>query len=103
MDHILKSNLGYMDLKEIRTSPDYQQNTRKKIYPMIRQLGTPSFFVSFSSVGICWKPLVDAIKQIRKKTKKTIKNDIENNDIDSFIRDDLVTCAWYYRNSIFSL
>ena len=35
LDRILKSDIGYMDLKTIRTSPDYHQQTRKKIYAMI--------------------------------------------------------------------
>jgi hypothetical protein len=43
LDHILKSDIGYMDLKTIRMSPDYQRHTCKKIYAMIRQLGPPTF------------------------------------------------------------
>ena len=50
LDRILKLDIGYIDLRTIRTSPDYLQQLRKNIYAMIRHLGPPTFFVSFSSV-----------------------------------------------------
>ena len=103
LDRILRSDIGYMDLKTIRTSPDYHQETRKKIYAMIRQLEPSTFFISFSSMENRWQPLVNALKQIRKRTKKSIEDEIENNEIDSTIKDDPVTCARYYRNRISSL
>ena len=60
---ILKLDIGCMDLRTIRTSPDYLQQLCKKIYVMIRQLGPPTFFVSFSSVEHRWQPLVNALKK----------------------------------------
>lgn len=47
--HILKFEIGYMDLKTSPASPDCHQQMHNKIYAMIQQLGLPSFFVSFSS------------------------------------------------------
>jgi hypothetical protein len=73
LDHILKSNIGYIDLKTIRTSPDYLQHRHKKLYAMICQLGPPTFFVSYSSAEHCWQPLVNALKQIRLNKKKKLK------------------------------
>lgn len=57
LDHILKSDIGYMDLKTIRTSLDYLQHTCKKLYAMIRQLGSPTFLfhlVAQSIIGNRW-------------------------------------------------
>jgi len=42
LDQILKSDIGYMDLKEIRISPDYLRNLQRNHYAMIRQLGPPT-------------------------------------------------------------
>ena len=39
LENILKSDIGYRDLKAIRTSPDYLEQLRKKLYAMIRQVG----------------------------------------------------------------
>ena len=64
---------------------------------MIRQLGPPTIFVSFSSAEHHWQPLVNALKQIRRKK---IENEVLNDEINSLIRNDLVTCARYYRNRI---
>ena len=47
--------------------------------------------------------MVNALKQIRKRTKKSIEDEIENNEIDSIIKDNPITCACYYRNRISSL
>ena len=75
----MRSDIGYMDLKTIRTSPDYHQQIRKNIYAMIRQLGPPTFFISFSSAENHLHPLVNTLKQIRKRAKKSTEDEIENN------------------------
>jgi hypothetical protein len=62
LDRILKLDIGYMNLKAIRTSPHYQRHTCKKIYAMIRQLGPPTFFIYFNSAKNRWEPLVNGLK-----------------------------------------
>jgi hypothetical protein len=47
---ILHFDLGYMDLSRLRTSFDYLSRLRKDVFAMIRQLGPPTFFVTFTSV-----------------------------------------------------
>ena len=92
-----------MELKSIRTSLDYFLNLRRNLYAMIRQLGPPTFFVSFSSAEHCWKPLIDALKHIKSKNKVAIENDIQEDEIETLIRNDPVTCVRYYRNRINAL
>ena len=103
LDRILKSDIGYRDLKAIRTSPDYLENIRKKLYAMIRQVGPPTFFISLSSAENHWDPLVSTLKAIRKRRNRIIENEIQSNEIDSLIRNDPVTCARYYRNKMCAL
>jgi hypothetical protein len=48
---ILKSNLGYKELGHIKTSLNYLYQLQKDVFAMIRQLGPPYFFVTFTSVN----------------------------------------------------
>ena len=50
LERILKSNIGYVDFKRIRISPDYVHQLKKNFFAMICQLGPPTFFVTFTSV-----------------------------------------------------
>ena len=103
LDRILKSDIGYMDLKTIRTSPDYHQQMRKKLYAMIRQLDPPTFFVSFSSAKNLWEPLMTALRHIRANTTRPYENELEPNEPHSLIRNDPMTCAHYYRHRMNAL
>jgi hypothetical protein len=49
LEKILKSDIGYIDVKNIRISLDYLQQNKKTIFAMIRQLGPPTFFITFTS------------------------------------------------------
>ncbi len=49
LDKILKTYLKYKELSRIRISPDYLDYFRKDMFPMIKQLGPPTFFVTFTT------------------------------------------------------
>jgi len=51
LDKILKSDLKYKKLSCIRISPDYLDRFHKNVFAMIRQLGPPIFFVTFT-IGV---------------------------------------------------
>jgi len=48
LEKILKCDIGYIDFKNIRISPDYLQQNKKTIFAMIWQLGPPNFFITFT-------------------------------------------------------
>ncbi|XP_063435689.1 uncharacterized protein LOC134716610 [Mytilus trossulus] len=48
-------------MKPVRGTPPYWQSVQKDIFCMIRQLGIPSFFASFSSADFRWKEIVETI------------------------------------------
>jgi hypothetical protein len=98
---ILKSDIGYIDFKNIRISPDFLQHMKKNIFAMIRQLGPPNFFVTFASAEHRWNPLVTTLTELHKNRKK--RNHIEtleDDEIDYLIRKDPVTRNRYYRHTI---
>jgi hypothetical protein len=64
LEKILKSDIGYIDFKNIRISPDYLQQNKKTIFAMIRQLGPPTFFITFTSAEHHWDPLVATVSDI---------------------------------------
>jgi hypothetical protein len=104
LEKILKSDIGYIDFKNIRISPDYLQQNKKTIFAMIRQLGPPTFFITFTSAEHCWDPLVAAVSDLHRNRKCKKQTDtLENNDIDYLIRKDPVTCTHYYRHRINAL
>jgi hypothetical protein len=104
LEKILKSDIGYIDFKNIRTSPDYLQQNKKTIFAMIRQLGPPTFFITFTSAEHCWDPLVAVVSDLHRNRKRKKQTDtLENNDIDYLIRKDPVTCTRYYRHRINAL
>ena len=68
---------------------------------MIRQLGLLTFFVTFTSAEHQWTPLVNALFELqRKRRKRKHIETIEDFDIDSIIRKNLVTCSQHYRHRI---
>ena len=67
---IMKSDIGYIDFKNICTSPDYLQQNKKTIFAMIRQLGPPTFFITFTSVENHWDPLVAMVSALYRNMKR---------------------------------
>jgi len=47
LDKILKLDLSYKKLGGIKTSLDYLDHIHKDVFAMIRQLGPPTFFMTF--------------------------------------------------------
>ncbi|XP_071963919.1 uncharacterized protein [Antedon mediterranea] len=61
IEEILKSDKGYKFLKQIRGTPPYWQATQKDVLAMVRQIGKPTFFLSFSSADLRWKEIMTTL------------------------------------------
>ena len=77
LEKILRTPIAYRCLKAIRTSPDYYENMKKYIFSMIRQLGPPTFFVTFTSAEHLWIPLCIALQQVTENNKKNAPNSLQ--------------------------
>jgi hypothetical protein len=64
LDKLLKVNLRYKKLGHIRTSPKYLYRLHKDVFAMIRQLGPPTFFVTFTMGINNWPTLIETFKRI---------------------------------------
>jgi hypothetical protein len=71
---------------------------------MIKQLGPPTFFITFTSVEHQWHPMVFTLTYLYKNrgNGKHIAT-LEAKDIDYLIRKDPITCSCYHRHRINSL
>ncbi|VDI67278.1 Hypothetical predicted protein [Mytilus galloprovincialis] len=72
LKELFKEDEAIKYLKPIRGTPPYWQSSQKDIFAMIRQLGVPTLFCSFSSADFRWSEIVNTIfKQ---------QGDIRNNE-----------------------
>jgi len=66
---------------------------------MIRQLGPPTFFITLTSAGRLWTPLIQTLYKLNAKHLNLLDfNFLESTHIAELVRSDPVTCALYYNN-----
>ncbi|XP_064617311.1 uncharacterized protein LOC135481415 [Liolophura sinensis] len=58
---ILKTDSGFKFLKPIRGTPVYWQSAQKDLFAMLRQLGIPTWFCSFSAADMRWPEFIQAL------------------------------------------
>ncbi|XP_069138832.1 uncharacterized protein [Argopecten irradians] len=79
---ILKNDEGYKFLKPVRGTPPYWQATQKDLFAMLRQLGIPTWFCSFSAAEMRWTDVIECILKQQNDSRKVdgmdwkMKNDI---------------------------
>lgn len=64
---ILNYDEGYKFLRPVRGTPPYWQSTQKDLFALIRQLGIPTFFASFSSADLRWPEMINTILEQEQK------------------------------------
>jgi hypothetical protein len=60
----LKSDFKYKKLSCIKTSSDYLDCLHKNVFAMIRQLGPPIFFMTFTIGVKNWLILIKTLKEL---------------------------------------
>ena len=75
VQNVLKCDLGYKFLKPIRGTPVFWQGVQKYLFSIVRQLGVPTWFCSFSCADLRWMELIDVFMKIQ-----TIQGNV--NDMD---------------------
>lgn len=61
LDDIIKSYKGYCDWIILHNSLGYFEKLQKKLFEMIRKVGPPTFFVTFTFVKKLWDPFVKTL------------------------------------------
>ncbi|KAK3101585.1 hypothetical protein FSP39_004665 [Pinctada imbricata] len=57
-------------LQPIRGTPSYWQSAQKDLFAMLRQLGIPTWFCSFSAAEFRWKEIINTILKKQGDTRK---------------------------------
>ena len=74
---LIQRDEGNRFMKQIRGTPAFWEQTKRDLFAMIRQLGIPTFFVTFSAADRRWKEIDNAILISQGKepmTKEQHKN-----------------------------
>ncbi|XP_062584623.1 uncharacterized protein LOC134246317, partial [Saccostrea cucullata] len=61
MKKMLKKDECYRFLQTIRGSPAYWEKTMRDLFAMLKQLGIPTFFITFSAAERRWSEIIEAI------------------------------------------
>ena len=59
--NLIRRDEGYRFMKQIRGTPAFWEKSKRDLFAMIRQLGIPIFFVTFSAADRRWKDIDNAI------------------------------------------
>ena len=68
---LIKRDQGYKFLKQVRGTPAFWEKSKKDLFAMIRQLGIPTFFVTFSAADRRWSEITNAILEHLGRPKMT--------------------------------
>ncbi|XP_061175632.1 uncharacterized protein LOC133184560 [Saccostrea echinata] len=91
LKELFKKDEAIKFLKPVRGTPPYWQAAQKDIFAMIRQLGIPQFFCSFSSADFRWAEIIETILRQQNDTRNL--NELSWNDKCKILRSNPVTAA----------
>lgn len=91
LSKILNFDEGYKFLRPIRGTPPYWQSTQKYFFALIRQLGIPTFFASFSLADLRWPEIICTI--LKQEGKNLNANELDWCEKCGLIRRNQVTAA----------
>ena len=98
LDRLVHRDEGYRFLRALRGSPPYFEKAKKDLFAMNRQLGSATFFCTFSAAETKWNHLLRMLGELIDK--KSYSNDELNamtwEEKSRLIQNDPVTCARHF-------
>ena len=102
INKLINVDEGFRVLRNMRGSPPYFEKCRKDLFAMVRQLGNPTWFCSFSAAETRWSHLLKILGRIVDKT------DYSDDEVramswqkkSKLIQTDPVTCARCFQNMV---
>ncbi|XP_076872152.1 uncharacterized protein LOC143522233 [Brachyhypopomus gauderio] len=91
LQRILNHDEGYKFLKPIRGTPVFWQSVQKDLFAMVRQLGIPTWFCSFSSADLRWPELMETI--LTQEGKHISPDDLDWSERCALLKSNPVTAA----------
>ena len=102
LSKLIYLNEGYRVLRNLRGSPPYFEKSKKDLFAMIRQLGNPTWFCSFSAAETRWFQLFRILKRVVHQ-KDYSDHEIANmswQEKSNLIHNDPVTCARNFEHMV---
>ena len=102
LEKLIHLDEGFRVFRNLRGSPPYFEKCKKDLFAMIRQLGKPTWFCSFSAAETRWTHLLKILGRL------TDKKDYTDNEIQDMtwqkksdlIKSDPVTCARNFEHMV---
>ncbi|XP_006820870.1 uncharacterized protein LOC100373785 [Saccoglossus kowalevskii] len=88
---LLEYDEGYKFMKPIRGTPPFWQSAQKDLFAMIRQLGIPTWFCSFSSADMRWPEMIESI--LREEGDSRFAEDLDWSEKCALLKKNPVTAA----------
>lgn len=97
-DTLVKQDDGFRVIRNLRGSLPYWEQAKKDVFAMIRQLGIPTWFCSFSTAETKWTPLLICLSKLvnGKILSPNEVNSLTWEEKCILIKSDPVTCARYF-------
>ena len=98
VENMTMQNDGYRVLRTLRGSPPYWEQAKRDVFSMIRQLGIPTWFCSFSAAETKWEPLLQSLSKLVNGKNITLEEarTLNWHEKCTLIKSDPVTCARYF-------
>ena len=102
VNKLIQLDEGFRVLRNLRGSPPYFEKCKKDVFAMIRQLGNPTWFCSFSAAETRWVHLLKTLGRLVEKKDYT-DDEIKNMtwlQKSNLIQKDPVTCARNFEHMV---
>ena len=102
VNKLINLDEGFSVLRNLRGSPPYFERCKKDLFAMIRQLGKPTWFCSFSAAETRWNHLIKILGRLidnKEYTDEDIKN-MSWKQKSELIQKDPVTCARNFEHMV---
>ena len=102
VDKLTLQNDGYRVLRTMRGSPPYWESAKRDLFAMIRQLGIPTWFCSFSAAETKWGPLLCTLSTLVHGKNVSCEEAVGLSwqEKCKLIKSDPVTCARYFDHRV---
>nr|XP_029725295.1 uncharacterized protein LOC115265171 [Aedes albopictus] len=102
---LLSFNNGLRFMDQMRCAPAYMEQKKKVLCGLMRQIGTPVFFLTVSAVETNWPELIQALVEYTSGTKISLYDalNLPYEERAKLVKENPVFTAMYYDNKIKNL
>ena len=102
-ESLVRLDEGYRIFRTIRNSPQYWENQKKEVFAMIRQLGIPTLFLSFSANDLNWLDLIVTLGKLvdhKDYSEEAKDGSLSWETRSRLVQSDPVTCVRHFDNRV---